>query len=96
MQRRDMLKSLALASTSGLALGAATGAFASQPSSSKDSTEAARAMADFLNTVADIDAGFSDPQWRLFTPDQFAEARVMLSHAVNHAMDVWGTIEYPL
>lgn len=91
MERRDLLKCLAVAGGSTLALGSARTTLANIPAPKE--TESAKAMAELLDTVAGIDASFAQPEWRIFTPQQQAEARSMLSHAVNHIMDLWATMD---
>jgi len=92
MQRRDVLKGLALASA-----GAGVGALSLhllKPSvlstAAGDGTKTAGAMADLLEVIRRKDDEFDDFAWRLFGDDDtLAEARLLLLHTLNHALDVW-------
>lgn len=88
MQRRELVKGITLAGMSSLTLGAGSNA-SGQPAKVGDGTETERATAELLAVIAAKDASFTQPEWKLFTPDQLAEARVMLMDSINHAMDVW-------
>jgi hypothetical protein len=88
MVRRDFLKGFALAGAGGLALhllrpgGDATVA--------GDGTKTAEAMNELIEVISRKEAGFDDFAWRLFGDDDtLAEARLMLLHTLNHALDVW-------
>jgi len=92
MSRRDFLKGFALAS-----VGAGTGALSLKllkPSmlttAAGDGTKTAEAMNELFEVLVDKDASFDDLAWRLFgDADTLAEARLLLLHTVNHALDVW-------
>jgi hypothetical protein len=92
MSRRDFLKGFLLA-----AAGAAAGGLAlrrMKPSlvttAAGDGTKTAEAMAELIELVSRKDASFDDLAWRLFGDhDTLAEARLLLLHTVNHALDVW-------
>ena len=92
MSRRDFLKGFALAS-----VGAGAGALSlkfMKPSMLTtevgDGTRTAEAMNELLEVLIRKDASFEDPAWRLFGDDDIlAEARLLLLHTLNHALDVW-------
>lgn len=88
MQRRELIQNLALAGAGGLSL-SASGLIAAAQNPAGDGTETERATAELLAVIAAKDASFKNPAWKLFTPQQLAEARVMLMDCINHAMDVW-------
>jgi len=87
MQRRDVLKGIALAGIGGFAVKPMSAALAE--TGAGDGTETAKAMQELMAVLSSKDASFADPAWRLHGPDQLAEARVMLMHTLNHALDVW-------
>lgn len=89
MQRRELLKGLALTGAGGMALGTLQAAIASNASAGGIETEAA--MSELLALIKTKDQDFQNPAWHLYTPDQLAEARVMLLASVDHALDVWRT-----
>jgi hypothetical protein len=92
MIRRDFLKGFAVAG-----VGAGAGVYALsllKPSmlttAAGDGTETAEAMRELIEVVARKDASFDDLAWRLFgDEDTLAEARLLLLHTLNHALDVW-------
>lgn len=88
MQRRDILKGISLAGAGGLSMGLLQPALAAAKATG-DGTETAAAMAQLAEVIARKDASFVDPAWRLFNKDMQAEARLMLLHTVNHALDTW-------
>ena len=88
MSRRDFLKGFALAGAGGLA------AYLLKPTMvdrvAGDGTETAEAMNELIEVLSRKDASFDDFAWRLFGDDDtLAEARLMLLHTLNHALDVW-------
>lgn len=92
MSRRDFLKGFALAGA-GAGVGLA-GLQLMKPSmlttATGDGTKTAEAMAELMEVIARKDASFENPEWRLFgDADTLAEARLMLLHTLNHALDVW-------
>jgi hypothetical protein len=89
MQRRELIRGMTLAGVGSLSLGALNTAVAKTSKAGGDNTETAKATADFLAVIAAKDASFTQPEWHLRSPDQLAEARVMLMDSINHALDVW-------
>jgi hypothetical protein len=92
MIRRDFLKGFAVAG-----VGAGAGVFSLsllKPSmlttAAGDGTRTAEAMSELIELVIRKDASFDDLAWRLFGDDDtLAEARLLLLHTLNHALDVW-------
>ncbi len=92
MSRRDFLKGFALAG-----VGAGAGVLSLsvlKPSmlttAVGDGTKTAEAMRELLELISRKDASFEDPAWKLFgDEDTLAEARLLLLHTLNHALDVW-------
>lgn len=85
MHRRDLLKGAAL---SGLASTLLTPTvFAA--SKGKSVSDASAALGELQQTLDEMEASFSDPSWRLRTPEDFAEARRVMLHALMHGIDCW-------
>ncbi|MBW2421959.1 MAG: DUF1214 domain-containing protein [Deltaproteobacteria bacterium] len=92
MSRRDFLKGFALAGA-----GAGAGLYSLsllKPSMVTtgvgDGTKTAEAMSELIEMIARKDASFDDLAWRLLgDEDTLAEARLLLLHTLNHALDVW-------
>jgi len=87
MQRRDVLKGFALAGLGGISLNPIHAAMAA--TAAGDGTDTAQAVQELMDLLSVKDGSFADPGWRLHGPDQLAEARLMLMHTLNHALDVW-------
>src|SRR5574340_1134398 len=87
MKRRDVLKGMTLAGAAGLSFN--TMSMAAAGSAADDGTQTAKAMAELLEMLARKDAGFADRAWHLPTPSDLAEARIMLTHTLHHALGVW-------
>jgi hypothetical protein len=87
MQRRDLLKGAAMGSLGGLAgslLMPRVLAAANQTQG-----DAATALADLQQTLDQLEADFATPAWQLRTPEDFAEARRVLLHALLHGLETW-------
>lgn len=92
MSRRDFLKGFALASAGAGAGGLSLSLL--KPSmvttAAGDGTKTAEATAELIEVISRKNASFDDLAWRLFgEDDSLAEARLMLLHTLNHALDVW-------
>jgi hypothetical protein len=85
MLRRDVLKGFALAGAGGLSLNLLKPAMAATAAGA--GTKTAEAMEELIAMLSRKDAGFADPAWRLYGPDAQAEVRLLLMHALNHALD---------
>ena len=86
MYRRELLKSAAISGIAGSLLAPAIAGAAQ----GKASGGAASAALDRLQaTLNDMEASFSEPEWRLRTPEDFAEARRVLLHALMHGLESW-------
>ena len=85
MQRRELIKGAAL---SGLVGGLLSSTISAADLKNPDS-QAAQALAELQQTMDDLEAEFSSPQWKLRTPQDFAEARRVLLHATMHALQCW-------
>lgn len=53
------------------------------------STETNTALAELLQVLEEQDQAFGDPQWRVRTPQDAADARRMLLHTLLHALQTW-------
>lgn len=84
MQRREILKGAALGGAVASLLGPSALAAADQPGS-----DAARALEELQDTVDKLEAAFATPAWKLRTPQDFAEARRVLLHALIHGLQAW-------
>lgn len=95
MDRRDFLKTTALGSS----LGAVTTAglladvagAAHHEASGGMAGESQKAFAELREAIAEIDAGFSEPAWRITTPNDLADARSSLLHSLQHGLEVFLT-----
>jgi hypothetical protein len=88
MERRDFLKGFALAGAGGIAWHLLKPDAVTRMAA--DDTETAEAMNELIEVLGRKDASFDDLAWRLFgDEDTLAEARIMLLHTLNHALDVW-------
>ena len=86
MYRRELLKSAAISSIAGSLLAPAIAG----AEEGKAGMGAASAALDRLQaTLNDMEASFTEPEWRLRTPEDFAEARRVLLHALMHGLESW-------
>jgi len=85
MQRREVLKGMAL---SGLASSLLTQAVGAQVLQQPDSA-AAQALAELQQALDELEAAFASPAWKLRTPQDFAEARRVMLHALMHGLECW-------
>ena len=88
MDRRDLLKGAAFGGVAGSALGLIS-PYVQAAQGSVASSEAERALAELMAMLAELDADFSRPEWRLRSPQDFAEARRLLLHTLTHGLQVW-------
>lgn len=60
-------------------------------------SESGAALAALRQTIAELEAGLTDPAWRLMGARDLAEGRRFLTHATQHALQAWAEPEpeYP-
>ncbi len=93
MDRRDFLKTTALGSSLGAI--ATAGLLAEVAGADHHETtggmaqESQKALAELRAAIAEIDAGFSEPAWRITTPNDLADARSSLLHSLQHGLEVF-------
>ena len=80
MQRRELLKGVAL---SGLAGGLLASSVATVAQGKADS-EAGGALAELQQALDELELDFSSPAWKLRTTQDFAEARRVMLHVLMH------------
>lgn len=85
MQRRELLKGVALGSMAGSLLAPT---IASAKSQSNDGLASA-ALDRLQTTLNELEEAFTEPAWNLRTPQEYAEARRALLHALMHGMESW-------
>jgi hypothetical protein len=85
MQRRELLKGMAL---SGLAGGLLAQTVAAEAVKQPDSA-AAQALAELQQTLDQLETDFTSPAWKLRTPQDYAEARRVMLHALMHGLECW-------
>jgi len=85
MQRRELLKGVALSSLASSLLAPRVMAAAVE----KADSEAARALAELQQSLHDIETAFASPAWNLRTELDFAEARRWMLHTLQHGLDAW-------
>ncbi len=88
MQRRELLKT-AMAGTLAATATALVAPQIQAATEGESSSEAEQAFQELLEVLAELDANFSKPEWRLRSPQDFAEARRLLLHTLIHALQVW-------
>lgn len=85
MHRRDLLKGAALSGVAGALLAPSVAAVAQQ----KADSAAAQALAQLQEALDALEAAFATPEWKLRTPQDFAEARRVLLHTLMHGLEAW-------
>lgn len=85
MHRRDLLKGVALSGLAGSLLAPTVSAIAQ----GKASSAAAQALTELQQALDELETAFASPEWRLRTPQDFAEARRVLLHALLHGIECW-------
>lgn len=85
MQRRELLKGVALSSLAAAMLAPAMAAVGED----KADSEAAQALAELQQALDDLEKAFASPEWKLRTDQDFAEARRMLLHTLMHGLESW-------
>jgi hypothetical protein len=85
MQRRELLKGVALSSLAGAMLAPAIAVVAQD----KADSEAAQALAELQIALDELEIAFATPAWNLRTDQDFAEARRVMLHTLMHALQGW-------
>ena len=85
MQRRDLLKGVALSGLLGGLLAPTVAAVAQD----KADSEAAQALTELQQALDELEIAFASPDWKLRTPQDFAEARRVMLHALMHGLQCW-------
>jgi len=85
MQRRDLLKGVALSGLVGSLVGPTVAAVAE----GKTNSEAAQALAELQQALDDLEITFASPGWKLRTAQDFAEARRVMLHVLMHGLQSW-------
>ncbi|CAA0123503.1 Uncharacterised protein [Halioglobus japonicus] len=85
MHRRELLKGAALSSLAGTLL-APTITLAAQ---NKAESDAAQALVELQQALDELETAFASPQWKLRTPQDYAEARRVMLHALMHGLQSW-------
>ncbi len=88
MERRELLKGTAAGTLAALAGGLLSGQVAAADKI-RPKGEAAQALAHLQNTLDEMEADFATPEWKLRTPEDFAEARRVTLHALLHGLEAW-------
>lgn len=95
MDRRDFLKGAAGSGAGMLMLAGFAGSAARARADSHEGgepdtgSESAQALDELRDTLAEVEAGFRDPAWRLQSEQDHAEARRYLMHTLHHAVEAW-------
>ena len=89
MQRRELLKGVVGGSLAASAAGLLAPYVQASDESVSGNSESAQALRELQQTLAQLDADFAKPEWRLRTPQDFGEARRLLLHTLIHALQVW-------
>lgn len=85
MQRRELLKGVALSGLLGGLLAPTVAAIAKD----KADSEAAQALTELQQALDELEVAFASPDWKLRTPQDFAEARRVMLHALMHGLQCW-------
>ena len=88
MHRRELLKGAALSGLVGTLL-APTIALAAEEATTTANSEAAQALTELQQALDELEIAFASPEWKLRTPQDYAEARRVMLHAVMHGLQCW-------
>jgi hypothetical protein len=90
MDRRDFLKTAAGSGYAMLVASALTGVpTALRGEQMQDASQSSRALAELQNVLAELDRGFSAPDFLAATPADRAEGRSFMLHVLHHAIECW-------
>ena len=85
INRRNLIKGAALSSLAGTLL-APTIATAARD---RGDSQAAQALAELQQALDELEIAFASPEWKLRTPQDYAEARRVMLHALMHGLQSW-------
>ena len=85
MHRRELLKGAALSGLIGGLLAPTVAAVAKE----KPDSEAAQALAQLQQALDNLEIAFKSPEWKLRTPQDFAEAHRVMLHVLMHSLQSW-------
>jgi hypothetical protein len=86
MHRRELLKGVAFSGLVGTLL-APTLATVAQDKAAD--SQAAQALTELQQALDELEIAFASPQWKLRTPQDHAEARRVMLHALMHGLQNW-------
>ena len=90
MQRRDLLKGVALSGLVGGLLAQTVATVAQDAvAQNKADSAAAQALAELQQALDELEIAFASPAWKLRTPQDFAEARRVMLHTLMHGLECW-------
>ncbi|MDG2272345.1 MAG: DUF1214 domain-containing protein [Halioglobus sp.] len=85
MQRRELLKAAGLSGLAGGLLAPTVAAVGK----GKPNSAAAQALAELQQALDNLEIAFESPEWKLRTPQDFAEAHRVMLHVLMHALQAW-------
>lgn len=85
MQRRELIKGVAAGSMAAALLGPTVQAMPKGTSKS----EAEAALAELQQVLDQLEQDFTNKEWNLRTPTDFAEVRRMMLHTLLHGLETW-------
>jgi hypothetical protein len=88
MRRREVLMGAAAGGIAGLA-GALIAPRVALAAEGRPDSEAAAALTELQQVLDGLEAEFATPEFKLRTPQDFAEARRVLLHALLHGLETW-------
>ncbi|NCF16939.1 MAG: DUF1214 domain-containing protein [Haliea sp.] len=86
MNRRELLQGTAL---SGIAAALLAPRLALAETPKTADSEAGQALAELQQTLDQLEADMATPAWKLRTPQDFAEGRRVILHALLHGLETW-------
>jgi hypothetical protein len=89
MHRRELLKGAALSGLVGTLLAPTIATAANAAAQNKTDSQAAQALAELQQALDELEVTFASPEWKLRTPQDYAEARRVMLHALMHGLQNW-------